>query len=85
MNIWKIKETLATAGVKLNRDKRLFMLPRVEYLGHIIDEQGLHPTQEKVKAIKEAPIPKNVTELRAFLGILGNFYHTKLAKMGLGR
>ncbi len=33
------------------------MLPRVEYLGHIIDEQGLHPTQEKVKAIKEAPHP----------------------------
>ncbi len=59
-----MSEHIGTAGVKLNRDKCLFMLPRVEYLGHIIDEQGLHPTQEKVKAIKEAPIPKNVTELR---------------------
>jgi len=27
---------------------------QVEYLGHVIDEYGLHPTKEKVKAIKEA-------------------------------
>ena len=33
----------------------------------------MHPTEEKVKAIKEAPRPKNVSELRAFLGII-NYY-----------
>ena len=49
------------------------MLPRVEYLGHVIDEHGLHPTKDKVKAIQEAPQPHNVTELRSFFGII-NYY-----------
>jgi len=44
--------------------------PKVEYLGHIIDKSGLHPTQEKVQ---EAPAPKNLAELRSFLGII-NYY-----------
>ena len=52
------------------------MLPRVEYLGHVIDENGLHPTKEKVKAIQETPQPRNVAELRSFLGIIN--YYTKI-------
>ena len=42
---------------------------KVEYLGRIIDESGLHLIQEKVKAIHEIPAPKNLAELRSFLGI----------------
>ena len=34
---------------------------------------GLHPTMEKVKAIQDAPKPKNVAELRSFLRII-NYY-----------
>ena len=49
------------------------MLPSVEYLCHVIDQHGLHPTKEKVKAIREAPEPQNVSELRSFLGII-NYY-----------
>ena len=32
-----------------------FLQPSIEYLGHIINKDGLHPTEEKVRAIKEAP------------------------------
>ena len=46
------------------------MLDKIEYLGHIIDAKGLHPTQEKVKAIREAPHPRNVSELCSFLGMI---------------
>ena len=74
-NLHKVLATLATAGIKLNRDKCAFHLPKVEYLGHEIDDQGLHPTEEKVKAIKEAPRPRNVSEFWAFLGIIN--YYTK--------
>ncbi|XP_026569425.1 uncharacterized protein K02A2.6-like [Pseudonaja textilis] len=38
-----------------------------------IDASGIHPVESKVKAIHEAPIPTNKTELQAFLGLL-NFY-----------
>ena len=46
--------------------------PCIEYLGHVVDEKGCHRTDEKVKAIREAPPPKNITELSSS-GIL-NYY-----------
>ena len=33
------------------------------YLGHKIDAEGVHPAQDKVKAIQEAPAPRNINEL----------------------
>ena len=41
----------------------LFLSPSF-YLGHVIDEQGLHPMQEKVNAVQDAPNPRNVSELK---------------------
>ena len=49
------------------------MVPSVAYLGHRIDAQGLHPLPEKVEAIKEAPTPRNVTELKSYLGLLSYY------------
>ena len=49
-----VLEKLETAGLKLNRSKCFFLRPSIEYLGHIIDKDGLHPTREKVQAIQEA-------------------------------
>ena len=46
------------------------MATSVQYLGYQIDAQGIHPTQAKVKAIKPVPTPSNVSELKAYLGIL---------------
>ncbi len=46
------------------------MKPSVEYLGHRIDSDGLHPMDEKVRAIRDAPTPKNLAELRSFLGLI---------------
>ena len=54
----------------LKREKCVFMAKSVSYLGHIIDSQGLHLTQDKVDAILEAPPPKNLTQLKAYLGLL---------------
>lgn len=39
-------------------------------MGHKIDNEGLHPVPAKVEAIVNVPVPKNVTELRAFLALL---------------
>ena len=72
-NLDKVLGIMATAGLTLNLTKCKFMLPSVEYLGHVIDQHGLHPTKEKVKAIRKAPEPQNVSELRSFLGII-NYY-----------
>ena len=68
-----VLERLEKAGLRLNRAKCAFLQPSIEYLGHVIDEKGLHPTDEKISALREAPTPKNATQLRSFLGII-NYY-----------
>ena len=79
-NLDKVLSIMATAGLKLNKAKCAFLLPKVEYLGHLIDGNGIHPTKEKVTAIQEAPQPRNVTELRSFLGII-NYYGKFLSNL----
>ena len=64
---------LVRAGVCVNKQKCLFSESSVEYLGHRIDEYGIHPTVDKVQAIKEAPKPTCVKELRSYLGLV-NYY-----------
>ena len=72
-NLDRVLGRLESAGLRLKKSKCFFLRPRIEYLGHVIDEEGLHPTEEKVRAIEEARTPQNVTELRSFLGII-NYY-----------
>uniref|UniRef100_UPI00398F276C uncharacterized protein n=1 Tax=Pristiophorus japonicus TaxID=55135 RepID=UPI00398F276C len=45
----------------------------VEFLGRRIAAVGIRPTNAKTEAIKNAPRPRNVTELRSFLGLLNYF------------
>ena len=65
-----VLKRIEDAGMLLKKEKCVFMVKSVSYLGHIIDSQGLHPTQDKVDAIQEAPSPKNLTQLKAYLGLL---------------
>ena len=68
---------LEQAGLRLQRKKCYYMMSSVEYLRHRIDSKGLHPTEEKLRAVKE---PKNVGELKAFLGML-SYYSRFLPNM----
>ena len=79
-NLKEVLSRLEKAGLKLRKDKCSFMVPSVTYLGHKIDSEGVHPTQDKVKAIQEAPAPENVNELKAYLGLL-NYYHKFLPNL----
>lgn len=42
----------------------------MEYLGHVISSEGLQQFPKKVKAITEMLKPQDVTQLRAFLGMV---------------
>ena len=56
---------LDKAILKLKKDKCEFLVCSVTYLGHKIDAEGLHPIEEKVNAVKDAPVPNNVHQLKA--------------------
>ena len=45
----------------------------MEFLCHRISAKGIQPTLEKVEAIRKAPEPSNVTQLKSFLGAV-NYY-----------
>ena len=45
----------------------------VEFLGHVVSNEGVSVDAKKVEAIKEWPVPTNIHDLRAFLG-LANYY-----------
>ena len=54
----KVLERLRQCGVRIRRDKCFFLKTSVEYLGHRIDAEGIHPTDDKIEAITAAPIPR---------------------------
>ena len=58
----------------------MFMQDSVEYLGYRVDKRGLHAMPSKVAAVLEAPEPKSVPELRAFLGLV-NAIEAKAQKL----
>lgn len=50
-----------------------FARTREEYLGHIISRKGVEVDPEKIRVIKEWPIPTNVREVRGFLSLTGYY------------
>lgn len=70
---------LSEYNIRINTVKSLFYQLRVEYLGHVISRDGVQPSASKIIAIKEAPAPSNITELRSYLGLVN--YYRKFAPM----
>ena len=50
-----------------------FWLEEVAFLGHIVSKDGVSVDPAKIKAVSEWPTPKNVTEIRSFLGLAGYY------------
>ena len=54
----EVLRRLEEGGLIVKKSKCEFMVPSVQYLGHRINDKGLHPLQEKVRAIEEAPVTR---------------------------
>ena len=55
------------------KSKCAFALPSIEFLGYIVSKDGISGNPSKVQAVLDVPAPKNVSELRSFLG-MATFY-----------
>lgn len=72
-HLTKTLERLKKFGLKLNRRKCQFLLNEVEYLGYIINKNGIKPVSAKIDTILACKEPKDKTQLRSYLGLI-NYY-----------
>nr|GFA43915.1 putative reverse transcriptase domain-containing protein [Tanacetum cinerariifolium] len=50
-----------------------FWIPKVQFLGHVIDNQGIHVDLAKIESVKYWASPKSPTKIRQFLGLVGYY------------
>ena len=50
-----------------------FYKQQIQYLGHIIFEEGKAMDPKNIRAIKDWPTPTSVTDIRSFLGLSGYY------------
>jgi hypothetical protein len=66
-------ERLREKGLMVKGSKVQLFATRVKFLGHVLSSEGVSPQEEKIRAVEEWPLPKNMTELRGFLGLVGYY------------
>ncbi|XP_055913225.1 uncharacterized protein K02A2.6-like [Eupeodes corollae] len=64
---------LQSVGLRLNPKKCIFFMEEISYLGFTIDKNGLRKNDTNIRSVLHAPIPTNVSEVKAFIGMV-NFY-----------
>ncbi|KAD5508134.1 hypothetical protein E3N88_15837 [Mikania micrantha] len=52
---------------------KVFWIREVQFLGHVVNKQGIHVDPAKIEAIKNWEAPKTPTEVRQFLGLAGYY------------
>ncbi|UYV78016.1 hypothetical protein LAZ67_15003200 [Cordylochernes scorpioides] len=61
---------LQDSGLTLNKEKCIFSVKEIKFLGHLITERGVLPDPNKVQGIREFPSPSSISEVRRFLGMV---------------
>ncbi|CAG9086928.1 unnamed protein product [Plutella xylostella] len=69
----EVLQLLKSAGLTLKLSKCSFFDTQIEYLGYEISAHGVKPGEKKIEAVKKFPVPRNVHELRQFLGLASYF------------
>jgi hypothetical protein len=72
-NLKAVLTRLSEAGLRIKFEKCEFFKDEVCYLGYRINKNGLHTDKDKIAAIENLPVPQNVSQLRAALGLV-NYY-----------
>nr|GEV17495.1 putative reverse transcriptase domain-containing protein [Tanacetum cinerariifolium] len=68
-----ILELLKKEQLYAKFSKCKFWIPKVQFLGHVIDSKGIHVDPAKIDSIKDWASPKTATEICQFLGLAGYY------------
>ena len=66
----KLLKTLQEKNLTLNPDKCQFRMTELTFMGYLLSERGIGPTNSKVEAVKNARRPETPSEVRSFLGLV---------------
>lgn len=72
-------DRLMEHGLIVKKEKCIFGVSTIDFLGHRISAEGITPLPDKVRVILDFPRPITVKELQRYVGIL-NFYHRFLPR-----
>src|ERR1051325_7910540 len=72
-DVKKVLQRLKDHNLFLKWSKCSFYVTKVTFIGIVISPDGISMEEEKIKAVKEWPIPKTIKQVQAFLGF-ANFY-----------
>ena len=64
---------LCKFGLKMKREKCSFFKKHIQYLGHLVSEDGFEPLPEKLESIRKMPAPRTAKEVKQFLGLIGYY------------
>lgn len=64
---------LNTSGFRINPKKCKLFVNCIEYLGRQISQEGVRPSPSKVSALINSPIPRNIKQVRQFMGLASYF------------
>lgn len=72
----QVLKIIKNAGLKLNKEKCIFGVSKIKFLGHYFDANGLHPDPEKIEVVQKLNVPKNKLQIQRIMGTvnyLGKF------------
>ena len=79
--IEEVLQRLRKANLMLKPSKCHFFRKEVEFLGHIVSQEGIRTNPAKIKTFHEWPQPRRVKDVKAFLGLTG-YYHRFIKDYG---
>ena len=72
-NLEEVLSRFKKHGITVNPDKCKFGVEAIEYVGHVINKNGIHFTRDKLDSVTNFPLPKTKGELKAFIGLVNYF------------
>ena len=77
-NLIEVLKILMSSGLKLKASKCTCFARKIQFLGHLITQDGISCSPNKIECIKNIPIPKDPKSLRSYLGMFS--YYRKFVK-----
>ena len=66
----KVMHKLNEANLTLSKEKCEFGMDEITFMGHVLSEHGIGPTEERVKDLTNAVRPRSISEVKSFLGLV---------------